>query len=40
MRLAGHVASRWYKRGACRVLVGSPEGRNHLEGPVVDGKII
>jgi hypothetical protein len=25
------------KRGACRVLVGKPEGRNHLEDPGADG---
>jgi len=24
----------------CRVLVGKPEGENHLEGPGVDGSII
>jgi hypothetical protein len=28
------------RRGAYRVLVGKPEGRNHLEEPDVDGKII
>jgi hypothetical protein len=27
-------------RGAYRVLVGRPEGRNHLEDPGVDGRII
>jgi hypothetical protein len=27
-------------RGACRVLVWKPEGRNHLEDPGVDGRII
>jgi hypothetical protein len=28
------------KRGAYRVLVGKPEGKNHLEDPDVDGRII
>jgi hypothetical protein len=28
------------KRGACRVLVGKPEKRNHLEDTGVDGRII
>jgi hypothetical protein len=28
------------RRGAYRVLVGKPEGRNHLEDPGVDGRII
>jgi hypothetical protein len=27
-------------RGAYRILVGRPEGRNHLEDPGVDGRII
>jgi hypothetical protein len=27
-------------KGSYRVLVGTPEGRNHLENPGVDGKII
>jgi hypothetical protein len=27
-------------RGAYRVLVGRPEGKNHLEDPGVDGRII
>jgi hypothetical protein len=27
-------------RGAYRVLVGKPDGRNHLEDPGVDGRII
>jgi hypothetical protein len=33
-RWTGHVA------GAYRVLVGKPEGRNHLEDPGVNGRII
>jgi hypothetical protein len=28
------------RRGAYRDLVGKPEGRNHLEDPGVDGRII
>ena len=28
------------KRGTYRVLVGKPEGKNHLEDPEVDGRII
>jgi hypothetical protein len=30
----------WERRGAYRALVGKPEGRNHLEDPGVDGRII
>jgi hypothetical protein len=28
------------RRGAYRVLVAKPEGRNHLEDPGIDGRII
>ena len=28
------------RTGAYRVLMGMPEGRNHLENPGVDGRII
>jgi hypothetical protein len=28
------------RRGACRVLVGKPAGRNHFEDPGLDGRII
>jgi hypothetical protein len=28
------------RRGACRVLVGKPKGRNYLEDPGVNGRII
>jgi hypothetical protein len=28
------------RRGAYRALVGKPEGRNYLEDPAVDGRII
>ena len=40
MRWAGHVAHIGARRGVYRVLVGKPEGKNHLEDPVVDGRII
>jgi hypothetical protein len=28
------------RRYACRVLVGKPEGRSHLEDPGIDGRIV
>jgi len=37
MRWAGHVACMWERRG---VLVGKPEGKNHLGDPGVDVRII
>jgi len=40
MRWAGHVARMGERRGVYRVLVGKPEGKNHLEDPDVDGRII
>jgi hypothetical protein len=40
LRWAGHVACMVERRGAYRDLVGKPEGRNHLEDPGVDGRII
>ena len=40
MRWAGHVARLGERRGAYRILVGKPEGKNHLGDPVVDGRII
>ena len=40
MRWARHVARMGARRGVHRVLVGKPEGKNHLEGPGVDGRII
>ena len=40
MRWAGHVARTGERRGLYRVLVGKPEGKNHLEDPGVDGRII
>jgi len=36
----GLVARMGKKRSVCRVLVGKPEGKNHLEYPGVDGRII
>jgi len=33
MRWAGHVANMGKRRGAYRILVGRPKGRNHLEDP-------
>jgi len=36
----GLVAHMGKKRSVCRVLVGKPEGKNHLEDPGVDGRII
>jgi hypothetical protein len=33
MRWAGHVASMGERRGACRILVGKPEGRRPLGRP-------
>jgi hypothetical protein len=40
LRWAGHVARMGERRRAYRALVGEPEGRNRLEDPGVDGKII
>jgi len=40
MRWAGHVACMGERRGASRVLVGKLEGKDHLEDPGVDGRII
>jgi hypothetical protein len=37
----GRVSSTYgERRGVDRVLMGKPEGRNHLENPCVDGRII
>jgi hypothetical protein len=35
-----HVAHMDERRGQYRVLVGKPEGSNHLEDPGIDGRII
>jgi hypothetical protein len=40
MRWAWHVAHMGESRGVHRILVGKPEGKNHLEDPRVDGRII
>ena len=40
MRWAGHVARMGEERVVYRVLVGKPEGRNHLGDLGVDGRII
>ena len=37
---AGHAARTGERRGVYRVLVGKAEGKNHLEGLGVDGRII
>ena len=40
MRWAGNVAHTGERRGVCKVQVGKLEGKNHLEDPGVDGRII
>ena len=40
MRWTGHVACMGEDRGVHRVLVGRPEGKNHLGDQDVDGRII
>jgi hypothetical protein len=40
MRWEGHASGMGAGRGAYRILVGKPEGRNHLEDPGVDGIIL
>jgi hypothetical protein len=40
LRWAEHVARMGARRGAYRALVGIPEGRNHLEDPGINGRII
>jgi hypothetical protein len=37
MRWAGHAARMGERRDAYRILVGKPEGKNHLENQDVDG---
>jgi hypothetical protein len=39
MRWAGHVARMGEERKVYRVLVGKPEGKNHLEDQGVDGRM-
>ena len=36
----GHIACMGGRRVVYRVLVGKPEGKNHLEDPGIDGRII
>jgi hypothetical protein len=38
--LAGYVACSGERRGAHRVLLRNPEGRNHIEDGGVNGRII
>jgi len=40
MRWEGHIACMGERRGVYRVLVGKPEGRNHLDDLVIGGRII
>ena len=40
MRWVGHVARMGEGRGVYRILVGKPEGKNHLVDPGIDGRII
>jgi hypothetical protein len=40
MRWAGYVARMGERRDVYRVWAGKPEGKNHLEDPGVDGRII
>ena len=40
MRWAGYVARIWERKGVYGVLVGKPEGKDHLGDPGVDGRII
>ena len=40
MRWTEHIAHMEERRGVYRVLVGKPEGKNHLEDTGVDGSII
>jgi hypothetical protein len=39
MRWAGHVARMGERRNVYRVLVGKPEGKDHLEDQGVDGRM-
>ena len=40
MRWAGHSARMGESRGVYRVVIGKPEGKNHLEDRGFDGRII
>jgi hypothetical protein len=39
-RWTGHVARMGEMRNAFKILVGKPEGKNHLEDLGVDGRIV
>jgi len=39
MRWARRVARMGERRGAYRILVGKPEGQNHLEDPGIAGRV-
>jgi hypothetical protein len=39
MRWAGHVARMGEGRNMYRVLVGKPEGKDHLKDPGIDGRM-
>jgi hypothetical protein len=39
MRWAGRVARSGEGRNVYRVLVGKPEGKDHLKGQVLDGRM-
>ena len=36
----GHVAQMEERRNVERVLMGKPEGKNHLEAPYINGRLI
>jgi len=40
MRWVGLIPRMEERRPVCRVLVGKPEGRDHLENPGIDGRVI
>jgi hypothetical protein len=40
MRWVGRIARTEEIRDAYNILIGKPEGKNHLEDPGIDGKII
>jgi len=40
IRWTGHVAHMMERRGAYMVLMGKPEGKDHLEDSGVEGRII
>jgi len=40
MGWVGHVTHMGNRRGAYRIFMGRPEGRDHLEDPGIDGGMI